>query len=90
MANCIRLWDSLFADRQRFDFIYFVGVAIVQSVREVILDGDFANCMESLQAAAKMIPDVQTLLEEAYILKELYEEQKDYAAVKEQHPRAPE
>lgn len=29
MPNCIRLWDTLFADPLRFDFLNYVGVAIV-------------------------------------------------------------
>lgn len=29
MANCVRLWDSLFADSNRFEFLMYVGVAIV-------------------------------------------------------------
>jgi len=48
MANCVRLWDTLFADAERFEFLYFVCVAIVQMVREEILEGDFAACMENL------------------------------------------
>ena len=50
MANCVRLWDSLFADPYRYEFLMYVGVAIVQQVREEILEGDFAACMENLQA----------------------------------------
>ena len=29
MANCVRLWDTLFADPERYDFLYYVCVAIV-------------------------------------------------------------
>ena len=50
MANCVRLWDTLFADSKRYEFLYYVCVAIVQQVREEVLDGDFAQCMENLQA----------------------------------------
>lgn len=42
MANCIRLWDTLFADSQRFEFLNFVCVAVVLQVRDQIVDGDFA------------------------------------------------
>jgi hypothetical protein len=42
MPNCIRLWDTLLADEKRFDFLNYVCVSIVISVRETILTGDFA------------------------------------------------
>ena len=29
MANCVRLWDTLFADPKRFEFLYYVCVAII-------------------------------------------------------------
>ena len=29
MANCVRLWDTLFADKNRFEYLNYVGVAII-------------------------------------------------------------
>ena len=29
MANCVRLWDTLFADQNRFEFLNYVCVAII-------------------------------------------------------------
>jgi hypothetical protein len=49
MANCVRLWDTLFSDEQRFEFINFVCAAVVVDIRDNIIEGDFAQCMESLQ-----------------------------------------
>ena len=48
MANCVRLWDTLFADPDRYEFLNYVCVAIIIEVREEILEGDFAACMENL------------------------------------------
>ena len=48
MANCVRLWDSLFAESTRFEFLNYVCVAIIRQVREEVLEGDFADCMENL------------------------------------------
>ena len=59
MANCVRLWDTLFADSKRYEFLYYVCVAIVQQVRDEVLEGDFAQCMENLQAQTKRVNDVQ-------------------------------
>ena len=29
MANCVRLWDTLFADKNRFFYLNYVCVAII-------------------------------------------------------------
>ena len=29
MANCVRLWDSLFSDKKRYEFLNYVCVAII-------------------------------------------------------------
>ena len=58
MANCVRLWDSLFAESGRFEFLNYVCVAIIRQVREEVLEGDFADCMENLQAQTKRITDL--------------------------------
>lgn len=42
MANCIRLWDTLFADEQRFEFLNFICAACVVQIRDLIIEGDFA------------------------------------------------
>ena len=39
MANCVRLWDTLFADVNRFDFLNYICAAIVMQVRDQILEG---------------------------------------------------
>lgn len=48
MCNVIRLWDTLFSDPQRFEFLNYVCVAVVELKRDDIKDGDFACCMENL------------------------------------------
>lgn len=48
MEDSIRLWDTLLSDPQRFNFTNFVCVALVSFVRDEIIDGDFACCMENL------------------------------------------
>ncbi len=30
MANCVRLWDTLFADKYRFEYLNYVCVAVIQ------------------------------------------------------------
>ena len=48
IQNVIRLWDTLFADHDRFKFLNYICVAIILLKREEILDSDFSGCMEIL------------------------------------------
>lgn len=48
MDPSIRLWDTLLSDPTRFTFTNFVCVSLVSFVRDLIIDGDFACCMENL------------------------------------------
>lgn len=63
--NSVRLWDTLLADPKRFDFTNFVCVALVSFVRDDIIDGDFACCMENLQRASDRVSDVTVMLNRA-------------------------
>lgn len=72
VPDVIRLWDSLFADPQRFDFIDYVCVQAVLTVRTDILKGDFAKVMEVLQTCAENVQDVQQLIQDAIRLKDRY------------------
>ena len=58
MPNCIRLWDTLFADEHRFDFLNYCCVTVVLQTRETIMTGDFAQIMETIQAQIEQIADV--------------------------------
>ena len=42
MPNCVRLWDTLLADPDRFEFLNFVAASVILSARDTILEGDFA------------------------------------------------
>lgn len=68
MSNVIRLWDTLLSDPKRFNFLNFVSVATVLTKRDICLEGDFAECMETLQRATESITDVRTLLNSAKTL----------------------
>jgi len=73
MPNCVRLWDTLLADSERFDFLNFVSASVIISVRNTILTGDFAAMMECLQGETKRIADVPAMLQTAWELKLNYE-----------------
>lgn len=48
LENVIRLWDTLLADQERFLFLNYVCVAMVTMKKDVILEGEFSDCMEAL------------------------------------------
>jgi hypothetical protein len=48
MSNVIVLWDSLFSDTERFNFMNYICCACVKLKRKEVLIGDFAECMETL------------------------------------------
>ncbi|OWR43744.1 TBC1 domain family member 13 [Danaus plexippus plexippus] len=58
-----RIWDSLFADARRFDFLIFICCAMILLVRDNILNGDFASNVKLLQNFPPM--DVTLILNKA-------------------------
>ena len=60
LAKCVRLWDALLADSNRFEFLLYVYVAIIVLVREDILQDDFSGVvsMETLQAYGQRVTDI--------------------------------
>jgi len=56
LPDILRLWDSLFADMERFQFLLFVAVAVLMRMRDQLIKTDFAPCLVLLQDL--QIPDV--------------------------------
>ncbi|XP_055349235.1 TBC1 domain family member 13-like [Paramacrobiotus metropolitanus] len=67
LPEVLRLWDSLFADRQRFDFLLDISCAMIILIRDQLLDGDFASSMKLLQNYPN--PDVHKILVKAVQLR---------------------
>ena len=63
LPDVLRLWDSLFGDAHRFDFLLFFACAVIQSVRSQLLTKDFAPSLMLLQDMP--IPDVAALIADA-------------------------
>ncbi|XP_044782362.1 TBC1 domain family member 13 isoform X2 [Bubalus bubalis] len=70
LPDVIRIWDSLFADSNRFDFLLLVCCAMLILIREQLLEGDFTVNMRLLQDYP--ITDVCRVLQKA---KELQDSQ---------------
>jgi len=49
LPDVLRLWDSLFADSFRFQFLLYVCTAMLICVREQLLDGSFADNLKMIQ-----------------------------------------
>ncbi|EAW87835.1 TBC1 domain family, member 13, isoform CRA_c [Homo sapiens] len=63
LPDVIRIWDSLFADDNRFDFLLLVCCAMLMLIREQLLEGDFTVNMRLLQDYP--ITDVCQILQKA-------------------------
>lgn len=49
LPDTVRLWDTLFADPTRFDFLLKACCAMISLQRENLLRADFAGCLQILQ-----------------------------------------
>ncbi|XP_024081658.1 TBC1 domain family member 13 isoform X2 [Cimex lectularius] len=63
LPDVLRIWDSLFADSNRFSFLIHVCCAMIVHLREVLLDGDFPNNVKLLQNFPPI--DVRVLITKA-------------------------
>lgn len=51
-VQTLRLWDSLFADEHRFQYLNYVCVAMLRLQRKSLLKGSFSDNMKLLQVSA--------------------------------------
>jgi Rab-GTPase-TBC domain len=50
LPDTIRLWDSMFASTHKDNFLRYVCVIMVMSLRDRILKGDFTTCLQLLHS----------------------------------------
>lgn len=55
------MWDSIFADPERFFFAQCIGTAMVKRIEPQLLEGDFVQDIQLLQNYA--MPPVEEILE---------------------------
>jgi TBC1 domain family member 13 len=48
MNNVIKMWDCVLADHDRFTFVNFICVAMVESKRDYLLKNQFSECLALL------------------------------------------
>lgn len=71
MPDILRLWDSILAEDEKFEFLNVLCIAIVKMKRHEIMQSDFAGIMMTLQTLDKI--DVEKLIKVADVIRnELY------------------
>ncbi|XP_060083615.1 TBC1 domain family member 13-like [Ylistrum balloti] len=65
LPDVLRIWDSLFADEERFDFLICMCCAMLILVRDELISGDFPHSMKLVQNYQKTKIDLQTILSKA-------------------------
>jgi len=70
IPDTIRLWDSLFADKKRFEFLNYICVAVLTLIREELISGDFGQNMRLLQNTSEVLPDIQVIIRRADEIRE--------------------
>ncbi|XP_077278175.1 TBC1 domain family member 13 [Temnothorax americanus] len=66
LPDVMRIWDSLFADENRFNFLIHICCAMILLLRDQLLAGDFATNVKLLQNFPSM--DIQIVLSKAAAL----------------------
>ncbi|XP_071788383.1 TBC1 domain family member 5-like isoform X2 [Asterias amurensis] len=69
LQDLLVLWDTIFADSQTLDLIDYIFVAMLILVRELLLAGDYADCM-TLLMRFPMVGDVRCLVDKALHLRD--------------------
>lgn len=59
-----RIWDTLLSDPDRFEFLNYICLSMINYVRDTILEGDFSDAMQILQKFPQDV-DVRALLNHA-------------------------
>ena len=61
LPDIMRIWDSLFADESRFDYLIYVCSAMIVLLRDQLLSGDFPSNLKLLQNFPSM--DIHIVLD---------------------------
>ncbi|XP_053381558.1 TBC1 domain family member 13-like [Mercenaria mercenaria] len=65
LPDVLRIWDSLFADDKRFNFLIKVGCAMLLLLKQDLLMGDFPHNMKLVQNFPYTTIDVQVVIKKA-------------------------
>jgi hypothetical protein len=71
LPDVLRLWDTIFCEKNRFYYLFYVSLAILKLKREKILYSDFANTIINLQKIEDL--EIEIILSEVFKLKKEYD-----------------
>ncbi|VDM97351.1 unnamed protein product [Thelazia callipaeda] len=49
LPDVMNIWDSLFASPDRLQFLHWICLAMMEKIRDQLLEGDFTACLKMLQ-----------------------------------------
>jgi len=49
LPDVLRLWDSLFSDEDRFEYLLYVCLAMIINIKPILMESDFAESLKILQ-----------------------------------------
>ena len=71
LPDLIRIWDSIFCEDDRYYFVYYIGLAILEHKKNKLLGKKFFDTVEELQR--KELTDVNKIVKIALEIKKLNE-----------------
>lgn len=69
LPDLIRIWDTIFCEDDRYDFVYYFGLAILEYKKSGLLGKKFFETVEELQK--KELADVNKIMKIAFEIKNL-------------------
>ena len=71
LPDLIRIWDAIFCEDDRYNFVYYFGLAILEYKKSRLLGNNFYDVVEELQR--KELTDVNKIMKIALEIKKLNE-----------------
>jgi hypothetical protein len=71
LPDVLRLWDTIFSEKDRFYYVFFISLAIIKMKKNKILENDFAGIILTMQNLEDL--EVDKILNYVHILKKDYD-----------------
>lgn len=71
VSDILRLWDIFFMEKNKFYYVFYAGLSIIELKREKLMEMDMVNCMMELQHLEDI--DLEMMIKEMMKLKEKYD-----------------
>ena len=67
MVDILKLWDYIFVEKDKFENVYFVGLAILEMKKEELMESDLTGMIQILQNSNDLL--IEDVIENAKTLK---------------------